>query len=419
MIEIVLIGLPIIGAMTGRVITIVISMIVGIVGCGMYEGDELSRACVMLTGILIPLSIIGIWKEGREYMRWTMILEGILMWAFTTRDMIGFYIGYEAAVIPVYMMIVRYGTRRRKIRAGNMIMIYTIIGGIPLIITFIWIYIKTGTTNYDVAMEKIEGNRIIWWMLIIGFGVKVPMVPVHLWLCEAHVEAPTIGSMLLAGLLLKLGLYGMIRYNMRMEEEMVRNRGIVYVIGGIGIVYTGLTAMRQTDMKRIIAYGSIGHMSLVVMGIMSSTREGYVGGIIQIVSHGIVSGGLFYGIGVIYEQTGSRLVRDYSGLWITMPIWSVMMMVLIMGNIGLPGTGGFVGEIMIIAGLIRENVVVGVIGALGMVINAVYTLWMYNRIVFGNAVRGMKEMNRRECGVIIPISVITIIIGIMPWIIIG
>lgn len=387
--------------------------------------DSISMFFVLLTTLLIPVCIVGSWeikKHSKELISLLLVMEGIILMVFVVLDVIVFYIFFEAVLIPMYLIIGVWGSRERKVKAGYYLFIYTLFGSVLMLISILVMYLEVGSMDYEVLLiEGISSERqhLLWVGMFIGFAVKVPMVPMHIWLPEAHVEAPTVGSVILAGVLLKLGTYGMIRYLICLLPEGTEYyTPVVYVMTMVGIVYTSMTAIRQTDMKRVIAYASVAHMNMTLVGLFSGTEEGYEGAVLQMLSHGFVSGGLFICIGVLYERHHSRLIKYYSGVALTMPIFSMLFMILTMANIGLPGTSSFVGEFLILIGIFKVNEFVAVVSSTTMVLGGCYSLWLYNRVSYGNIniemSRGSKELSRRELSMLVPLIILTIVMGVYP-----
>lgn len=300
--------------------------------------------------------------------------------------------------------------------------LYTLLGSVLMLVSILYIYYQVGTTDYEVLLTFVFSTteqKFLWLSFFGSFATKVPMVPVHLWLPEAHVEAPTAGSVILAGVLLKLGTYGFLRFSFPLfPEASFYFAPIVYLLSIIGIVYTSFTAIRQTDFKRIIAYTSVAHMNLVMVGLFSFNTIGLEGAILQSLSHGFVASALFLIIGVVYERHHTRMVKYYGGLVHTMPLYTFIFLFFTMSNIGLPGTGSFVGEFLILAGSFKTNTSATFISATGMIIGGCYSLWLFNRISYGNLkiqyLKDYIDVNKREVFVFLPLIVGTLVIGLYP-----
>ena len=354
--------------------------------------DGISLFFVLLTTLLIALCILTSWNSItfnlREYLICFLIMEFFLIGVFCVLDLLLFYIFFESVLIPMFLIIGIWGSRERKIRAAYFFFLYTLFGSILMLLSILYIYIQVGTTDYEILLTfsfSLIEQYILWFTFFLSFATKVPMVPVHLWLPEAHVEAPTAGSVILAGVLLKLGTYGFIRFSLPLfPEASFYFSPVVYIFAAIGIVYTSFTAIRQTDFKRIIAYTSVAHMNLVMLGIFSFNIIGLEGAILQSLSHGFVASALFLIIGVVYDRHGTRMVKYYGGLVHLMPIYIFIFLFFTMANIGLPGTSSFVGEFLILAGSFKTNTSVTFIGATSMIIGGCYSLWLFNRIAYGN-----------------------------------
>jgi len=322
----------------------------------------------------------------------------------------------------MYLIVGIWGSRARKIRAAYFFFIYTLLGSVLMLLSILYVYYQVGTTDYEILLtfifSKVE-QKFLWFSFFSSFATKVPMIPVHLWLPEAHVEAPTAGSVILAGILLKLGTYGFLRFSFPLfPEASFYFAPIVYLLSIVGIVYTSFTAIRQTDFKRIIAYTSVAHMNLVMIGLFSFNTIGLEGAILQSLSHGFVASALFLIIGIVYERHHTRMVKYYGGLVHTMPLYTSIFLFFTMSNIGLPGTGSFIGEFLILAGSFKANTSATFISATGMVIGGCYSLWLFNRISYGNLkVQYLKEyidINKREVFIFLPLIFGTIIIGLYP-----
>nr|YP_009485476.1 NADH dehydrogenase subunit 4 [Halamphora coffeaeformis]AVR57540.1 NADH dehydrogenase subunit 4 [Halamphora coffeaeformis] len=377
--------------------------------------DGISLFFIVLTTLLIPLCILTSWNSIshslKEFLIAFLFLDFLLIGVFSVLDLLFFYIFFESVLIPMFLIVGIWGSRERKILAAYYFFLYTLLGSVVMLLATLYILEQVGTTDYEVLLtfsfSEIE-QKLLWFSFFVSFASKVPMVPVHLWLPEAHVEAPTAGSVILAGVLLKLGTYGFIRFSLPLfPQASFFFAPLVYTISAIGIVYTSFTAIRQTDFKRIIAYTSIAHMNLVMLGIFSFNHVGIEGAIFQSLSHGFVASALFLIIGVVYDRYRTRLVQYYGGLATTMPIYVVIFLFFTMANIGLPGTSSFVGEFLILAGSFKVNTSITFLGATGMVIGGAYSLWLFNRISYGNLkiqyTTQFLDVNMREFVVFLPL----------------
>jgi proton-translocating NADH-quinone oxidoreductase chain M len=362
-----------------------------------YNIDGISAIFILLTITLIISCILISWrviKKKHESMFQIMLLvtEILIINFFAATDIIQLYILYEAVLIPIVIMIGLWGSRTERKIAAFQILIYTLVGSIFMLMSIGLIYSNLGTTDYIMVRELIEVlpeniKTLIFVGFFVGFAVKIPIAPLHLWLLRAHVEAPTAGSVLLAGILLKLGGYGYIRYNVGLFPELCEY--YFPIIGGIcliSILYTGIATLTQLDVKRIVAYSSISHMNVVVLGLFSGVLQGIEGGVILMIGHGVVSGGLFLCIGVIYDRCKTRILYAYNNLVHVMPILAIMFFLLVLGNIAFPITSNFVGELLIFIGLIKKNIIIAFFSALSMIVTAIYSFWLYNRIFFVNEI---------------------------------
>ena len=388
--------------------------------------DGISLFFVILTTMLIPLCLLASWEsvqtDLKKYFMAFLIMEFFLIGVFCILDLLLFYIFFESVLIPMYLIVGVWGSRERKIRAAYFFFLYTLLGSVLMLLSILYIYYQVGTTDYEVLLSFIFSpteQKIIWLSFFMSFATKVPMVPVHLWLPEAHVEAPTSGSVILAGVLLKLGTYGFVRFSFPLlPEACFYFTPFVYALSAAGIVYASFTAIRQTDFKRIIAYTSVAHMNLVMVGLFSFNVIGIEGAILQSLSHGFVASALFLIIGVVYDRHHTRMVKYYGGLVHTMPLYVSIFLFFTMANIGLPGTGSFVGEFLILIGSFKTNTIIAFISATGMIIGGCYSLFLFNRVCYGNLktqyFKHYLDINKREFFIFFPLILGTLIMGIYP-----
>lgn len=352
--------------------------------------DGLGLVFTALTALLIPLCILGFWNSkifSKEYCISFLVLESLLFLAFFSIDLFFFYIFFESVLIPMFIMVSIWGSRARKIRASYMLFFFTLFGSIIMLLAMLKLYIECGTLDIRaLKLITFEENFqcLLWWPFFLAFSVKIPVFPFHVWLPEAHVEAPTGGSVLLAGVLLKLGVFGFLRFLIPIFPlASAYFSPIVFVLCSFGVVYGSLIAIRQSDLKRVIAYSSVSHMNLIVMGIFSLTFQGFEGVIIQSLAHGFVSSALFFCIGMLYERFHTRTIVHISGLTVLMPIFNMFFLLFTMSNIAVPGTSSFIGELLILLGIFKSNIFVCIIGCTGMVLGGCYSLFLYNRLAYG------------------------------------
>ena len=388
--------------------------------------DGISLFFIILTTLLIPLCLLTSWNsiqtDLKKYFISFLIMEFFLIGVFCVLDLLLFYIFFESVLIPMYLVIGIWGSRERKIRAAYFFILYTLVGSVLMLLSILYIYHQVGTTDYEVLLTFIFSpfeQKLIWMTFFLSFATKVPMIPVHLWLPEAHVEAPTGGSVILAGVLLKLGTYGFIRFSFPiLPEACFYFTPLVYSLSAIGIIYASFTAIRQSDFKRIIAYTSVAHMNLVIVGLFSFNTIGIEGAILQSLSHGFVASALFILIGIIYDRHRTRIVKYYGGLVHTMPIYTIIFLFFTMANIGLPGTSSFVGEFLILIGAFKTSTIIATISATSMIIGGCYSLFLFNRICYGNLKTqyfdNYLDLNRRELFILTPLILGTFTMGIYP-----
>jgi len=386
--------------------------------------DGLSLWFFILSSFLIFLCVLFIWNESllKEYTIVLTFLNLLLLLVFSVLDVLFFYIFFEAILIPMYLMIGLWGSRERKVRAVYLFFFYTLIGSLCMLLGLLYIYNLTGTLNFEYLLTykfTFEQQYWLWLAFFLSFASKIPVFPLHVWLPEAHVEAPTVGSVLLAGILLKLGVYGFLRFSLNLfPEASLFFSPFVYLLSVLGIIYGSMSAIRQTDLKRIIAYSSVAHMNLVTMGIFSFNIVGIEGSIMQSISHGFVSGAMFLLVGILYDRYHSRLLYYYGGLVHMMPVYAVLFLIFTMANIALPGTSSFVGEFLLLTGIYKVNILASVISALGVILCGAYSLWLYNRVIFGNLKINhtllFKDITFRELSILFPLLVLVFLMGIYP-----
>ena len=387
--------------------------------------DGISLFMVILSTFLTPLCILASWESikirVKEYMLAFLFLETVMIGMFASVDILLFYIFFEAVLIPMYLIIGIWGGDRR-IYASFKFFLYTLLGSVLMLIAIVVIYKLTNS----MSIGDLQGNYFstniqmyLWLAFFASFAVKIPMWPFHTWLPDAHVEAPTSGSVILAGVLLKMGGYGFIRFSLGMLPEASEFFApLIMTLSIIAIVYTSLVAIAQTDIKKLIAYSSVAHMGLVTIGIFIVNSQGLEGAMIQMISHGVVSGALFLCVGVIYDRMHTREINFYGGLVNRMPIYATVFMIFMLGSVGLPGTSGFIGEFLIIVGSFKYSSIVVIGAASGIILSAVYMLYLYKRIIFGvinnEKLKDILDLNLREKIILIPLAIAVLLIGIFP-----
>lgn len=386
--------------------------------------DGISVHFFFLSALLIFLCILFIWNESnfKEYAINLLVIELFLLVIFSVLDLMLFYIFFEAILIPMYLIIGVWGSRERKIRAVYLFFFYTLCGSLLMLIGILYIYNQVGTLNLEYLLTwnfTLTEQLFLWFAFFFSFASKIPMFPFHIWLPEAHVEAPTVGSVLLAGILLKLGVYGFLRFSLTLfADASLYFAPLIYLLSVIGVIYASLSALRQTDLKRIIAYSSIAHMNLVTLGIFSFNVIGVEGSIIQSISHGFVAGGMFLLIGILYDRYHSRFLYYYGGLVHFMPIYAALFLIFTLANIAIPGTSGFTGEFLLLTGIFKTNIVTAIVSALGVILCGGYSLWLYNRIIFGNIkinyTLKFTDISFREFSILFPLFLFIFVMGLYP-----
>jgi len=387
--------------------------------------DGISLPFVILTAALMPLCILASWtsiqRRVKEYMIAFLVLETLMVGTFAALDLVLFYLFFEGGLIPMFLIIGVWGGPRR-VYASFKFFLYTLLGSVLMLLAIMAMYWEAGTTDIPTLLRHgfpVGLQQWAWFAFFASFAVKMPMWPVHTWLPDAHVEAPTAGSVILAAILLKMGGYGFLRFSLPMFPQASHDFApLIFTLSVVAIIYTSLVALMQEDMKKLIAYSSVAHMGFVTMGIFAATAQGVAGGIFQMISHGIVSGALFLCVGVVYDRMHTREIAAYGGLVNRMPLYAAIFMVFTMANVALPGTSGFVGEFLTLIGTFKINVNVAVLATLGTILSAAYALWLYRKIVFGPLTRPslamIRDIGLREGVIFVPLVALTILFGVVP-----
>jgi len=388
--------------------------------------DGISMLFVVLTAGLMPFCILASWQSIQErvpeYMIAFLALETLMIGVFCALDLVLFYVFFEGGLIPMYLIIGVWGGKRR-VYASMKFFLYTLLGSVLMLLAILWMYLYAGTTDIDVLLRTahfpVAMQGWLWFAFFASFAVKMPMWPVHTWLPDAHVEAPTAGSVILAGILLKMGGYGFLRFSLPMfasASDMFAP--FIFTLSVVAIIYTSLVALAQEDMKKLIAYSSVAHMGFVTMGIFTLTHQGIEGGIYQMLSHGVVSSALFLCVGVIYDRMHTREIAAYGGLVERMPLYAACFMVFTLANVGLPGTSGFVGEFLTMLGAFEANTWVAIFATTGIILSASYALYLYRRIIFGAlvkpALKTITDLTPREVAILAPLVILTVLMGLYP-----
>lgn len=389
--------------------------------------DGISLFMVLLTTLLMPVCILASWHgvttRVREFMMSFLALEALVIGVFVSLDLVLFYVFFEAVLIPMYIIIGVWGGQNR-IYAAYKFFLYTLAGSVLTLIAFLYIYGQFGHTDIPLLMTQVSAlapdvQKWLWLALFAAFAVKVPMWPVHTWLPDAHVQAPTSGSVILAGVLLKMGAYGFLRFSLPMlPDASVYFAPLIYGLSIVAIIYTSLVALVQEDMKKLIAYSSVAHMGFVTVGLFALNQQGIEGALITMISHGLISGALFLCVGVIYDRMHTRDIQFYGGLAERMPAYAFTFLFFTMASVGLPGLSGFVGEVLVMVGVYKANTLVAFFTATGLILGATYALWLYRRVVFGEMTRSelkkITDMDCREWVMFVPLLALVVWIGVYP-----
>tara|TARA_B100001121_G_scaffold71310_1_gene63152 strand:+ start:440 stop:1921 length:1482 start_codon:yes stop_codon:yes gene_type:complete len=387
--------------------------------------DGISILFIILTTFITPLCIISVNNSVKnrlsEFLIAILIMESFMLGVFCSLDLIIFYLFFEAGLIPMFLIIGIWGGERRVYSAFKFFL-YTLLGSVLMLVAIISIYWITGTTDviklYELGIDS-KYQNLLWLAFFSSFAVKTPMWPVHTWLPDAHVEAPTAGSVLLAAILLKMAGYGFIRFSLGLfpiASELFTP--LIYIMSVIAIIFTSLIALMQEDMKKLIAYSSVAHMGFVTLGVFTIQQQGIEGSIIQMISHGLVSAALFLSVGVVYDRMHSRLIKTYGGIVSIVPKYSVLFMIFVLASLGLPGTSGFIGEFLILMGAFKDNFLVAVIASIGVILGAAYILWLYKRVVFGKLInpdlKNMVDLNKSEIFILSSLALPILFFGFYP-----
>src|SRR3974390_777278 len=386
--------------------------------------DGISLPFVILTTGLMPISILASWTaiqiRVRDYMIAFLVLETLMVGTFCALDLVLFYLFFEGGLIPMFLIIGVWGGARR-VYASFKFFLYTLLGSVLMLLAIMAMYWDAGTTDIPVLLHHAfprELQRWAWLPFFASFSVKLPMWPVHTWLPDAHVEAPTAGSVILAAILLKMGGYGFLRFSLPMFPAASHDFApLVFALSVVAIIYTSLVALMQEDVKKLIAYSSVAHMGFVTMGIFAATMQGLAGGIFQMISHGIVSAALFLCVGVVYDRMHTREIAFYGGLVNRMPLYAFVFMVFTLANVGLPGTSGFIGEFLSLIGTFKVNNWVATLATLGVILSAAYALWLYRKMIFGNlkpSLEGIRDIGWGETVIFAPLGRLGILFGGVP-----
>jgi NADH-quinone oxidoreductase subunit M len=392
--------------------------------------DGISMPLALLATLLTPICILASWSitdRVKEYMASFLLLEAAMIGTFAAQDLLLFYVFWEMMLIPMFLLIGVWGGRRR-VYAAMKFFIYTVVGSLPMFIAILYVYFQSGAKSFDLteirealrsAPLALEASRCCFIAFAVAFAVKVPIWPLHTWLPDAHVEAPTAGSVILAGVLLKMGTYGLLRFALPLFPEAASHYAPVFIaLAVIGIIYGSLMCLAQEDMKKLIAYSSVAHMGFCILGMFAFSEKALQGALLQMVNHGISTGALFLCVGVLYERRHTRLMDDFGGIAKVVPAFATVLVVVTLSSIGLPGTNGFVGEFLVLLGAFETQKLAAVLASSGVVLGAVYMLWMVQRVLFGKVVHeeneALGDVSPREWATLLPLLILIFVLGIAP-----